>query len=68
MTAAHVQSYADRIAEAAAADGLPWTMSAFEAAMLGSRYGVWISTGKSGGYRLREVALEIAELLERKRR
>ena len=63
----HAESYAQRIAASARADGFGPTLTAFEAAMLGSRYGVWVSTGKIGGYRLQDVALEIAQKIEGKR-
>jgi hypothetical protein len=58
---------AQQIVAAARAEGFGPTLTAFEAAQLGLQYGVWVHTGPIGGYRLQDVAVEIAQKIERKR-
>lgn len=56
------KSYADRIAEGAAADGWPWTLSQAEALCLASRYGAEVVLA-AGPHRLRDVAARISETI-----
>lgn len=55
------KSYADRIAEGAAADGWPWTLSQAEAVCLASRYGVAVALDDGAQWKLRAVAEKISE-------
>jgi hypothetical protein len=56
------------VARQARAEGFPPVLTAFQAAQLGLRFGVWVRTGPIGGYQLGDVAQEIADRIARRTR